>query len=108
MTRKHNRSEKDIVITSTPAAAAARPRRAATPRAGNSATTPVTPSVSAVETETPNSSSTFTAEQELSREEVARLAYEFWLARGCQHGNPEEDWRRAEDEIRRRVTAASA
>ena len=31
-----------------------------------------------------------------SSEEVARLAYSYWEARGCQGGSPEEDWFRAE------------
>jgi hypothetical protein len=32
-------------------------------------------------------------------ERVARLAYFFWEARGCQGGSPEEDWFRAEREL---------
>jgi len=32
-------------------------------------------------------------------EEVARLAYSYWLARGCPEGSPEEDWLRAEQEV---------
>ena len=35
-----------------------------------------------------------------SHQEVARLAYLYWEARGCQGGSPEEDWRRAEQELR--------
>ena len=35
-------------------------------------------------------------------EQIALLAYEFWQARGCQGGSPEEDWIRAEQEFRRR------
>ena len=31
-------------------------------------------------------------------EEIARLAYSYWEARGCQGGSPEEDWYRAERE----------
>ena len=34
------------------------------------------------------------------QEEVARLAYSYWLARGCPEGSPEEDWLRAEQEVR--------
>ena len=34
-----------------------------------------------------------------SREDVASLAYSYWLARGCQGGSPEEDWLRAEREL---------
>lgn len=29
-------------------------------------------------------------------EEVKRLAHEYWQARGCPEGSPEEDWFRAE------------
>jgi len=32
-------------------------------------------------------------------EEIARLAYSYWEARGCQGGSPEEDWHRAEREL---------
>jgi hypothetical protein len=32
------------------------------------------------------------------REEIARLAYSYWEARGRQDGSPEEDWYRAEKE----------
>ncbi len=36
------------------------------------------------------------------REEVARLAYSYWVSRGRQGGSPEEDWLRAEAEYRAR------
>jgi hypothetical protein len=32
-------------------------------------------------------------------EAIARLAYSYWEARGCQGGSPEEDWFRAEQEL---------
>lgn len=32
-------------------------------------------------------------------EEVRRLAYEYWLARGCPDGSAEEDWFRAEQDL---------
>ena len=40
-------------------------------------------------------------------EEIATLAYSYWVARGCQGGSQDEDWRRAEQELRSRnaVTA---
>jgi Protein of unknown function (DUF2934) len=41
-------------------------------------------------------------------EAVARLAYSFWEARGCPIGSPEEDWYRAENELRRPLAAAAA
>ena len=38
----------------------------------------------------------------LDYEEVARLAYFYWESRGYQGGSPEEDWYRAEEELRKR------
>lgn len=35
-------------------------------------------------------------------EEIARLAYSYWEARGKQGGSQEEDWLRAEAELRSR------
>jgi hypothetical protein len=35
----------------------------------------------------------------VSREEIARLAHEFWAERGQQDGHHEEDWFRAEQEL---------
>jgi hypothetical protein len=43
-----------------------------------------------------------------SQDEIATLAYLFWEARGCQGGSPEEDWIRAEQELRTRACAALA
>lgn len=38
------------------------------------------------------------------QEEIAALAYELWLDRGCPLGSPEEDWLRAEQELNNRRT----
>ena len=35
-------------------------------------------------------------------EEIATIAYQFYLERAGQCGSPEEDWYRAEEEVRRR------
>ncbi len=43
-----------------------------------------------------------------SRDDIARLAYSYWEARGCQGGNPEEDWTRAERELRPLASSAPA
>jgi hypothetical protein len=40
-------------------------------------------------------------QNELDQEEIARLAYQFWLERGCPIGSAEQDWFRAEDELQR-------
>ena len=37
---------------------------------------------------------------ELESEAIAQLAYLYWEARGCQGGSPDEDWLRAEQELR--------
>ena len=39
-----------------------------------------------------------------SHDEIAVLAYSYWEARGCQGGSPDEDWLRAERELRTRRT----
>jgi hypothetical protein len=35
-----------------------------------------------------------------THEQIARRAYEIFLARGGQHGNPEQDWIQAERELK--------
>jgi len=39
---------------------------------------------------------------EPAHEEIAALAYSYWEARGCVGGSQEEDWLRAEQELRSR------
>jgi hypothetical protein len=39
-----------------------------------------------------------------SHEEIARLAYSYWEARGRRHGCREEDWYRAEREVKRMIS----
>ena len=40
--------------------------------------------------------------REAGPEEIAKLAYSYWIARGYSHGSAEEDWLRAERELQRR------
>jgi hypothetical protein len=40
-----------------------------------------------------------------SHEEIARRAYQLWEERGGPHGSPEEDWHRAQRELRVRSGA---
>ena len=42
---------------------------------------------------------------QISRNEVARLAYLLWQRRGCPFGSPEVDWRKAEEQLLRRTPA---
>ena len=44
------------------------------------------------------------APAESFQDAVARLAYFYWQARGCQGGSPEADWLRAERELRAAYT----
>ena len=39
---------------------------------------------------------------ELPQDEIALLAYSYWEQRGRPDGSPEEDWYRAETELRQR------
>ena len=41
---------------------------------------------------------------ELKAQEIARLAYSYWEARGCRGGSAEEDWLRAERELLGAIT----
>ncbi len=41
-------------------------------------------------------------------EEIAAVAYLYWEARGCQGGSAEEDWLRAEQELRSRARTVTA
>jgi hypothetical protein len=36
----------------------------------------------------------------LEHERIAALAYAYWEQRGCPQGSPDEDWHRAEQDIR--------
>jgi hypothetical protein len=40
------------------------------------------------------------AKREVTHEEISKLAHRFWAERGHQHGSPEQDWLRAEQELR--------
>lgn len=42
--------------------------------------------------------------REVRQEDVAKLAYSYFLARGCEHGHAEEDWFRAERELKSRLS----
>lgn len=48
-----------------------------------------------------------TSESQPSFDDIARLAYSYWEARGYQGGSQEEDWLHAEEELRRGLVASS-
>jgi hypothetical protein len=95
------KTEPDLVVSAAAAAPARRntataqrkPRPSATATAAATAATPATDSAPAV-----------TVEEVLDRrspaqEEIATLAYSYWVMRGYEDGCPEEDWLRAEQEL---------
>ena len=47
----------------------------------------------------------FSTPMEPSNEEIAKLAYSYYVARGYQPGNPAEDWFRAVIELRAKLSA---
>ena len=51
-----------------------------------------------------NSSSTSSALSESRLEEIQKLAYQFFLDRGCEHGHDAEDWLRAEAIVKNKKT----
>ena len=42
------------------------------------------------------------------QQELRLRAHQLWIARGCPLGSPEEDWLRAERELRREAEATTA
>jgi hypothetical protein len=38
-----------------------------------------------------------------NRDEIAALAYQYWQERGCPIGSDQEDWLRAENELKNRT-----
>ena len=110
MNRKRT-SETDLVVSGTGATPPARRKTAARPRAKRAAE-PVETLASAVaeqETVAPQSDAVAPAPVvvDTSYDEIARLAYSYWAGRGFQGGCPEEDWFRAEEELRSRATSVA-
>jgi hypothetical protein len=110
-------SEKPLVISTGAAPSRHKPARATRKKTSEpqTETSPVS-SVEAdeLETETPVMATgtvivmeEVTIGYEPATDEIAQLAYLYWEARGCKGGSPEEDWLRAEQELRSRATAVA-
>ena len=41
---------------------------------------------------------------QVSYDQVAQLAHQYFLERGCEHGHDAEDWHRAEQELRAKAS----
>jgi len=77
--------------------AAAKPRKTAAKKTGEPVSAdPVTQNHHG----TPENHSNVSHMPSVSHDEVARLAHKFWKERGHRHGQHEEDWYRAEQELR--------
>jgi len=92
MTRKRT-SENDLVVS---AGAGSAPTRRKSPVRTRAKHAPLSDEMSG---ETPSVPAAVTA-NEPSHGEIAQLAYLYWESRGGQDGSSEEDWLRAEQELR--------
>lgn len=106
------KSEQEVVLANSGAASAPR-RKSVSPRS-KTATPTTRKKHSTPQAEAPSTSSVelpaaaVAAVRDPTYDEIATLAYTYWEARGCQGGCPEEDWLRAEQELRARVGALTA
>jgi Protein of unknown function (DUF2934) len=103
MARKSNPEKEMAVSGAAPAKAGHATPAVRSRRPAPAVETPVTRAVS--ETETASAVSVFSDADERVRaqpspEQIAHLAYLYWLDRGGQQGSAEEDWLRAEQELR--------
>ena len=104
MARKQT-SENDLVMSTGAAAVPSRRKPARRGQHTATAAEPLSPSAGSPET---MAALPAVAAPEPSRDAIARLAYFYWEERGGQGGCPEEDWTRAERELRGRVSTAIA
>ena len=93
--------ENDIAVPA--ASAPVRRKSAAIPRAKHGLKR--SPAAATPETEAAVEVVTVEATYAPAESEIAALAYTYWAGRGCQGGSPEEDWLRAEQELRAKALA---
>jgi hypothetical protein len=72
-----------------------------TPKANSKAKSPAKPRKKAAAT---NGAHANVREIRISHEQVAQLAHQYWTERGHQHGQHEDDWYRAEQELRAKAS----
>jgi hypothetical protein len=89
----NKRVSENKVVTSGAAAVPVRRKSASPKRVAR-------PAAVEVSTTTASEPEVLHAAAESFQDAVARLAYLYWEARGCQGGSPEADWLRAEQELR--------
>jgi Protein of unknown function (DUF2934) len=109
-TRKTNTESKQVISAgaSSSSPSTVRPRRTATTTRSKRSAAAAEKSVSSpaenLKTETSLAVSNISESSvKPPRDEVARLAYLYWLDRGCQNGSADEDWFRAEQRLRQQT-----
>jgi hypothetical protein len=55
-----------------------------------------------------NDANGFVAQEPASREAIEKLAYQYWIERGCPLGSPDQDWLRAERHLSSSVQPVQA
>ena len=106
MARKRT-SENDLSISAGASPAPSRRKPAGRTRIKH-AVPPETPSTSAAEPEIAAPQAVAPPEYQPSVEAIRELAFLYWEARGGQGGSPEEDWLRAERELRMGTATVTA
>jgi hypothetical protein len=99
--KKVTETQQDSAVKMEKAAAAPKKR---SPAAKHKPATKKTPAVKAAEPTVPAETAPAV---EVTSEQIARLAYSFWEARGYAPGDPNQDWLRAERELHARAAAAA-
>ena len=104
------RTKKTTEPEVSPVAATKQPKRkrTATPKSDTAATPKPATAASHKHTTKKASQQAETNEspvRTISSEEIARLAYSYWEARKFAPGSPEEDWLRAEQQLRAEITS---
>src|SRR5690348_53317 len=105
MTRKRT-SDNELAMSSTGSAPAPARRKAAPRTRTQRSAAPVESALTSAAEPVAQEMVAATVVYEPTYEQIAQLAYLYWEARGCQGGSPEEDWLRAETELRVRAQAA--
>jgi hypothetical protein len=107
-TRKTNTESNEVISAGAASSPSKlRPRRtASTARSKHAAAAAEKPVSPAEDLKTERSltvSNISISNAEPPRDEIARLAYLYWLDGGCQNGSAEEDWFRAEQQLRQQT-----
>ncbi len=71
-------------------------------------TAPKTPDLPSIEASTESITPETTIQELDNRQEIATLAYQHWIERGCPIGTPDEDWFHAEEQIKNRIATVKA